>query len=153
MGFRAIERLKGVHHTTMIHWVKSVGTRLPNANDSEASPEVAEPDELETFVGSNNKIWLWRAVGHFRKGILGWVIGDRRHETFHPLWQLVKSWGCYFYVTDGWPVYGHFIADEDHIVSKRYMTRVKSEHTRLRHYRARLYRKTLCYSKSVEMLR
>ncbi len=49
MGFRAIERLKGVHHTTIIHWVKSVGTRLPNANDPESSPEVAELDELETL--------------------------------------------------------------------------------------------------------
>ncbi len=31
MGFRAIERLKGVHYTTIIHWVKSVETRLSNA--------------------------------------------------------------------------------------------------------------------------
>jgi insertion element IS1 protein InsB len=53
----------------------------------------------------------------------------------------------------GWPVYRHFIADEDHIISKTYMTRVESENTRLRHYLARLHRKTLCYSKSVEMLR
>jgi insertion element IS1 protein InsB len=32
------------------------------------------------------------------------------------------------------------------------MTRVEGENTRLRHYLARLHRKTLCYSKSVEML-
>jgi transposase-like protein len=25
MGFRAIERVKGVHHTTVIDWVKQVG--------------------------------------------------------------------------------------------------------------------------------
>jgi transposase-like protein len=25
MGFRAIERVKGIHHTTIIHWVKIVG--------------------------------------------------------------------------------------------------------------------------------
>lgn len=43
-------------------------------------------------------------------------------------------------------------ADEDHIVSKTYMTRVEGENTRLRHYLARLHRQTLCYSKSVEML-
>jgi hypothetical protein len=29
MGFRGIERLKGVHHTTVINWVKSVGELLP----------------------------------------------------------------------------------------------------------------------------
>jgi insertion element IS1 protein InsB len=32
------------------------------------------------------------------------------------------------------------------------MTRLEGENTRLRHYLARLHRKTLCYSKSMEML-
>jgi insertion element IS1 protein InsB len=32
------------------------------------------------------------------------------------------------------------------------MTRIEGENTRLRHYLARLHRKTLCYSKSLEML-
>ena len=36
--------------------------------------------------------------------------------------------------------------DADHIVNKTYMTRVEGENTRLRHYLARLHRKTLCYS-------
>ncbi len=31
MGFRAIERIKGVHHTTVITWVKSVGQLLPDS--------------------------------------------------------------------------------------------------------------------------
>ncbi len=59
----------------------------------------------------------------------------------------------FFYVTDGYAVYPQFIDELDHIVSKPYMTRVEGENTRLRHYLARLHRKTLCYSKSVEMLR
>ena len=101
MGFRAIERLKGVHHTAIINWVKSAGKLLPNANEPEPIPEVAELDEMETFVGSKkNKIWLWTAVDHFKKGILAWVIGDRSSQTFRPLWELVKSWRYYFYVTD-----------------------------------------------------
>ena len=95
---------------------------------------------------------MWTAVDHFKKGILGWVIGDHSSETFRPLWELVKSWGCYFYVSDGWSVYPCFIAEGDHIVSKTYMTRVEGENTRLRHYLARLHRQTLCYSKSTEML-
>lgn len=51
MGFRAIERVKGVHHTTIINWVKQVGALLPTAYDPEIIPEVGELDELETFVG------------------------------------------------------------------------------------------------------
>ncbi|NJK51337.1 IS1 family transposase, partial [Candidatus Gracilibacteria bacterium] len=42
---------------------------------------------------------------------------------------------------------------EDHLVSKTYMTRIEGENTRLRHYLARLHRKTLCYSKSLVMLK
>ncbi|PSO86376.1 MAG: hypothetical protein BRC41_06905, partial [Cyanobacteria bacterium QH_9_48_43] len=34
-------------------------------------------------------------------------------------------------------------------VSKTYMTRIEGENSRLRHYLARLHRKTFCYSKSV----
>ena len=52
MGLRAIERVKGVHHTTIITWIKEVGELLPNAYDPETIPEVGELDELETFVGS-----------------------------------------------------------------------------------------------------
>ena len=52
MGFRGIERVKGVHHTTVITWVKQVGKRLPDAYDPETIPQVGELDELETFVSS-----------------------------------------------------------------------------------------------------
>ncbi len=51
MGFRAIERVKGVHHTTIIKWVKQVGELLPDAYNPTVIPQVCELDELETFVG------------------------------------------------------------------------------------------------------
>jgi len=153
MGFRGIERVTGVSRTTIMDWVKQVGKRLPDAYSPETIPEVGELDELETFVGKKkNKIWIWTAVDHFRAGILGWVIDDHSANTFQRLWQCISFWECYFWVSDGNPVYPIFIPDGDQIVSKTYMTRVEGENTRLRHYLARLHRKTLCYSKSVEML-
>lgn len=51
MGFRAIERVKGVHHTMIIHWVKQLGQTLPDTPEIEEIPEVTELDELQTFVG------------------------------------------------------------------------------------------------------
>ena len=48
---RAIERVKGVHHTTIIKWVKLVGELLPDAYNPTVIPQVCELDELETFVG------------------------------------------------------------------------------------------------------
>jgi transposase-like protein len=51
MGFRAIQRVTNVHHTTIINWVKQVGRLLPDAYNPDKIPEVGELDELETFVG------------------------------------------------------------------------------------------------------
>lgn len=99
-----------------------------------------------------NKKWLWTVVNHFSPGILIWTLGERSALTFKPLWKIIRGWKSFLYVTDGWKVYPCFINDCDHLVSKIYMTRVEGENTRLRHYLARLKRKTLCYSKSEEML-
>ena len=55
MGFRAIERVTGVHHTTVITWVKQVGQSLPESEALESIPNVGELDELETFVGSKKQ--------------------------------------------------------------------------------------------------
>jgi insertion element IS1 protein InsB len=66
--------------------------------------------------------------------------------------QIVMGWACFLCITDGYPVYPCVIEDGDPLVSKTAMTRVEGENCRLRHYLARLHRKTLCYSKAVEML-
>ena len=42
MGFRAIERVMGVHHTTVIDWVKQKGKKLPDAIAPENIPDVGE---------------------------------------------------------------------------------------------------------------
>lgn len=70
-----------------------MGTLLPDASWAETIPEVGELDELETFVGKKNKIWVWTAVDHFQAGILGWVVGDHSAETFMVLWQTLSSGG------------------------------------------------------------
>jgi transposase-like protein len=50
MGFRAIERVTGVCHNTVINWVKQASQALPE-EDYEI-PESAQVDELQTFIGS-----------------------------------------------------------------------------------------------------
>jgi len=55
MGFRGIERVTGVHHTTVINWVKQASEIIPDAYESEMPVRVGEMDELQTFVGSKKK--------------------------------------------------------------------------------------------------
>ena len=65
---------------------------------------------------------------------------------------MIQGWFCFLYITNSYKVYPCLIEDADHLVSKMAMTRIEGENCRLRHYLARLHRKTLCYSKLVEML-
>ena len=154
MGLRGIERVTEIHHTTVMNWIKEAGIKLPDAPEEGEIPEITEIDELQTFVGNKkNKVWVWTVVNHWKPGILLWTVGDRSSTSFQIIWSIIRCWHSFWYVTDGWKVYPGFIEPEDHLVCKTYMTRVEGENTRLRHYLARLHRKTLCYSKSLKMLR
>ena len=138
MGLRGIERVTEIHHTTVMHWVREAGLKLPDAPEEDEIPEITEIDELQTFIGSKrNKVWIWTVVNHWKPGIVLWTIGDRSHLSFQRLWLTLKCWHSFWYVTDGWKVYPNFIEPEDHLICKTYMTRVEGENNRLRHYLAR----------------
>ena len=103
MGFRAIERVTGIHHTTIINWVKESGAQLPE--DESEEPQVAELDELQTYVSCrNNKIWVWAAINHYAPGILAIQVGDRSGKTFEKLWRRIATWKSRSYLTDGYCV-------------------------------------------------
>ena len=74
LGFRAIERVKGVNHNTVIRWVKQVANLIPEPPENYEIPEVGEIDELQTFVGkkkikSGCGLWLTTNVQTFQSGI------------------------------------------------------------------------------------
>lgn len=146
MGFRAIERVTDISHNSVIHWVREFEAAVDEENYD--IPETAQIDELQTFIGSK-KNWLWTVVNTKAAGILKFVVGNRSLETFNRLWHSIRGWECFLYITDGYPVYPCLIDGCDHLVGKTVVTRVEGENCRLRHYLARLHRKTLCYSKEM----
>ena len=46
------------------------------------------------------------------------MVGDHSAATFRPLWDAISVWQCYFWVSDGNPVYPGFIPDGDQIVAE-----------------------------------
>ena len=72
------------------------GLSFSEQPDYDEIPEVAQIDELPTFVGNKkNKIWLWTPVDKGFVGNLAFTIGDRAAETFKPLWKIIKGWKCF----------------------------------------------------------
>ena len=86
------------------------------------------------------------------KRFLTFVCGDRSTQTGLKLWEKLKHLSVGSFATDYWRSYEEFIPAEQHLQTKAQTFTVEGYNSRIRHYLARLKRKTKCYSKSEEML-
>lgn len=87
--------VKGIHHTTIINWVKQVGKILPEAYDPEKIPYVGELDRLQTFIASKKtKFGFGHWFDRFKKGILGSNLGDSS-SAIAPLHAVEKPSNLY----------------------------------------------------------
>jgi len=70
------------------------------------------------------------------------------------LWEKIKN-SCENSIiyTDYWRAYSEFLPKERHFKTKAETYTVEGYNSRLRHFVARLRRKTKCYSRSFEMLK
>ena len=84
--------------------------------------------------------------------VLGFACGRRTIKTGQVLWQQIKHLPTMGYGTNMLKSYENFIPHAKHYAAKTFTTQIESLNCRLRHYLARLHRKTLCYSKSKTML-
>jgi len=80
--------------------------------------------------------------------VLGFVCGRRTIKTAKALRQQIKHLPTVGYVTDMLKAYENFTPHAKHYAGKTFTTQIESLNCRLRHYRARLHRKALCYFKS-----
>ena len=83
---------------------------------------------------------------------MAFVIGDRSVQTGRQLWDKIKDVPMDKVASDYWSAYKDFIPPEKHLQTKAQTFTVEGYNCRIRHYLARFHRKTLCYSKSEEMI-
>jgi len=84
--------------------------------------------------------------------VLGFVFRRRTIKTAKLLWQQIKHLPTMGYGTDMLKACENFIPHAKHYAGKTFTAQIESLNCRIRHYLARLHRKTLCYSKSKTML-
>ena len=105
-----------------------------------------------SFVGNKKQPrWLWQALDHRPGHVLAYVFGRRKDEVFLELKALLEPFGIMRYFTDGWGAYQRHLKPDQHEVGKRHTQQLERKHLTLRTRLKRLVRKTLCFSKSIEM--
>src|SRR5215510_7216233 len=114
--------------------------------------EAAEVDEMWSFVGSKRQQrWLWHAIDRHTGQVLAYVFGAREDETFLQLQELLAPFGITHFYTDGWGAYRRHIDPDKHTVGKQHTQKIERKHTTLRARIKRLVRKTIRFSKSIQM--
>jgi len=114
--------------------------------------EEAELDEMWSFVGSKKQPWwLWEALDHQTGRVVAYVFGRREDQALLQLKALLAPLGiCRFY-TDGWGAYQRHLDPRQHMVGKRATQQLERKHLTLRTRIKRLVRKSICFSRSVQM--
>jgi insertion element IS1 protein InsB len=114
--------------------------------------EEAEVDELWSYVGKKHEQrWLWHAIDHRSGKVLAYIFGRRKDEVLLKLKALLKLFGIRRYYTDCWGAYTRHLEANEHQPGKRHTQKIERKHLTLRTRIKRLTRKTICFSKSIQM--
>ena len=112
----------------------------------------AEVDDMWSFVGKKHEPrWLWHAIDHGSGRVLAYVFGRRTDEVFLQLKALLEPFGITHYHTDYWGAYTRHLDAAEHTPGKRNTQKIERRHLTLRTRIKRLTRKTICFSKSIQM--
>ena len=114
--------------------------------------EAAEVDEMWSFVGKKaQQRWLWHAIDHRTGVVLAYVLGTHQDDVFLQLKALLAPLGIHHFYTDGADVYRRYLPPEQHTVGKTHTQKIERKHLTLRTRLKRLVRKTICFSKSMQL--
>jgi insertion element IS1 protein InsB len=112
----------------------------------------AEVDEMWSYVGQKNaQRWLWHAIDHHTGKVLAYVFGRRQDQVFLKLKELLEPFGIMRYYTDYWGAYTRHLDTDEHHPGKRHTQKIERKHLTLRTRIKRLTRKTICFSRSIQM--
>jgi insertion element IS1 protein InsB len=114
--------------------------------------EEAEVDEMWSYVGKKQEPrGLWHAIDHRSGKVLAYVFGRRKDEVFLKLKTLLAPFGITRYYTDYWGAYTRHLDANERQPGKHNTQQIERKHLTLRTRIKRLTRKTICFSKSIQM--
>ena len=114
--------------------------------------ESAELDEMWGFIqNKRNQRWLWLAINHDTGDILAYTFGKRKDKVFQQFMSILKPFGITMFYTDDWGSYKRNLEKSNHIIGKRNTQTIERKNLTLRTRIKRLTRKTICFSKTIEM--
>ncbi|SFN55696.1 insertion element IS1 protein InsB [Izhakiella capsodis] len=95
--------------------------------------------------------WLWYAYNTKTGGVLASTFGLRNDETCRELLALLTPFNTGMITSDDWGSYGREVPKEKHLTGQIFTQRIERNNLTLRTRIKRLARKTICFSRSIEV--
>ena len=109
-------------------------------------------DEMWGRVNSKKTpCWLWHAINHENGDVVAFGLGSREEHNFKTLKNRLKSLKISKFYTDANWAYIENLPKSKLVVSKKNTQKIERKHLTFRNRLKLLARKTICYSKSLEM--
>lgn len=155
LGIRSIARLTQSTASHVLRCLLRISEKivLPKVLEYGASYEI---DEMQTYVGKNipsNYVWIAYAINRETRGVVGFVIGKRTKENLKIVTNKVLTLQPRSIYTDGLNIYKSLIGKDIHRVQVFKINRIERKNLTLRTHLKRLNRRTICFSRSIVMLR
>ena len=113
---------------------------------------LCEMDEQWSFVGNKKQQrWLFYVWEPRFMKVIAHALGSRTIEILKLLLERLLPYKFSFYCTNDWKPYTNILPEDKHIVGKLFTQRIERENLNLRTRLKRLVRKTICFSRSIEI--
>ena len=109
-------------------------------------------DEMWSYVhDKSHQCWLWHAIDHQTGEVLAYTFGTREHYVLEELLLLLVPFSILRVYVDGNYAYEKILGVDRVRVGKWNTQKIERKHLSLRTWVKRLARRTICFSKSLQM--
>lgn len=155
IGIRSMGRILGYSPNTIMRRILYLANQITKPIYLESN-QIYEVDELCTYVRSNhasNYVWVIYSINRSTKSVIDVVVGSRTKENLGKVINSVKSLSPSKIITDKLPAYKNLIKPFVHDTRKHANNHIERGNLTLRTHIKRLSRQTICFSRSLKMLR
>ena len=152
VALRGIARILDISLTTIIKRIQIIASGIRKVIRLDKK-HVYEMDELWTYTGNKkNEIWLMYVFDRQTKSVIDFKVGARTKENLKSLVDQILQLEPVKICTDGLNIYKSLIEERIHETKPMSTRHIERFNLNLRMHLKRLSRKTICFSKSKEML-
>lgn len=139
--------------TTIGKWISFLGNEYKHKVAEEPNGEY-QADELRTYIGNKkNESWVMYAINKTTRRIVSLCVGRRTKENLQQITNELLIHNPKEICTDRLLIYRSLIPKKHHVVKERKTNHIERMNLQLRNQLKRLNRKTICFSKTENMLR